>query len=247
MPQLRNIPILLLLLFQFVFFCPLLAYDFSNLDYYKRTDLTPLPIDESVPLTYGILNAKVNWDEDPITEMIVLRSLITFTPTSSLQCNQISFIQTARVDQEIRGDYEWLGGEEPRNFIKTKSTKNQDIVDHFFIDHKAFHCEKGLYCSPYYRDHWPNLQESGDGISYNDFQRPASLADFPFGWDSMERIVLEACAFCKDDKRLFGCIIWGAQMPLFDQPQMIIPKASDVASPTFIKALDLFVHYYDSW
>ena len=69
----------------------------------------------------------------------------------------------------------------------------------------------GRSCSPYFRDHWANPRESGDG--YQGSSAPAALVDYPFGWDVLQRIALESCARCVDTGEFPGCAEWGAEWP----------------------------------
>lgn len=223
---------------------------FDNHDFYNRTDTTDnTSIKITSQLTNGTFHGEFEWLISPLTETDIIRGHLEFTPkANAMPCSNISFIQITRLDLEFRGDSKWESGEYPRELIKTSD--NENAVANFYIDHKASNGSAKQQLSPFFRDHWPNPNESHDGYLISDNElKSASLVDYPYGWDSetgMDRIRLEACAVCRSNMKNYGCIKWGANRPLlYSTPkQIFIPETTDEPSPTFIEALKLFNNYY---
>lgn len=143
-----------------------------------------------------------------------LRGIISFTPNHSApQCERITFIQTAKVLDNELNDYIWPNLEAPRNEIMTKSSFG--VNKGFFVDHLASECQKGKSCSPYYRDYWPNEEDgSNDGYKNGEDISSAVLVDYPYGWEEISSIKLEACAVCADNQFVYSCFNWGGSWPV---------------------------------
>jgi len=174
----------------------------------------------------------------------VIRGIVTFKPkTRTPQCSSISFIQTAKVIDNDGLDYVWPLAESPRNKIKTSPGFGKD--GGFYVDHKASACSEGEICSPYYRDHWPNLEDdSRDGYKYGNDSRSAVLVDYPFGWEYISSIRLEACAYCRDDNKPMSCFQWGGKWALTGEPEFLIEGPIEKPTFEFQEALEKFENYY---
>jgi hypothetical protein len=167
----------------------------------------------SIGLRSGTLVASVRWAFNEETAADVLRGRISFSPDAAQcsSCSDIRFIQVARIERNGGTEYEWRGMEENRNLIRTASQARDGILDGYFVDHKASMCAPRGACSPYFRDYWANPRESGDGFRVLGSSASASLVDYPFGWDVMQRIALESCARCVETGEFLGCAQWCAQ------------------------------------
>ncbi len=127
-----------------------------------------------------------------------------------------------------------------------KTVEGPTVEGGFFIDHDASVCRAGQECSPFYRDSWPNPEESADGSSTAVEKKTASLFDAPFGWESFESIELEACAVCLNQRRyeVFACVRWGGKWPLTAERFLLPLSMAPKASPTFNEALERFFEFY---
>ena len=68
--------------------------------------------------------------------------------------------------------------------------------------------------------------------------------DYPFGWETLERISLESCARCASTGAFLGCVAWGASWPE-QGARTIQPIVSrDAPSSTFLAALRRFETFY---
>jgi hypothetical protein len=201
----------------------------------------------SIRLRSGTLAANVRWTRDDEAAADVLRGRIEFRPDAvdCSSCSSIRFIQIARTERNGGIDYEWSGMEQNRNRIRTTSRMGVGIFDGYFVDHKASVCAPASACSPYFRDHWANPRESGDGYQAGGSSAPSALVDYPFGWDTMERIALESCARCVDTGEFLGCSQWGAQWPAQGQRTISPIRFSESPSPTFLSALRKFDEFYN--
>ncbi len=195
---------------------------------------------------YGEIRAEVAWAIND-TGGDALRGLVSFTPNSAAPtCERLSFIQTARVRVDADTDYPWeMGsGQSHRTIIKTVAAPG--IEGGFFIDHDAGRCRPEMLCSPFYRDSWPNSDESADGASTEVEKKTATLFDAPFGWESFESIELEACAICQNPGSLevLACAHWGGRWPLTSERYILPMTMARRASPTFDDALRRFFNFY---
>lgn len=193
----------------------------------------------------GTMRVEESWLVDPVTQEDVLRGRVTFTPgRSAPACRSVRFVQAARVETKLGQDLDWPSGEAPRNLMRTRPDAARGVVAGYFVDHDAYKCAAGRACSPYFRDSWPNPDESADGANTPRPGRAASLVDYPFGWSMFERISLESCARCVDDGSYLGCARWGATWPEIGDRLLAQPSAAAAPSPTFLEALKLFGQYY---
>jgi len=128
--------------------------------------------------------------------------------------------------------------------MRTKAGAANGVTPGFFLDHDAFKCAPGAACSPYFRDSWPNPDESGDGANSAKNRSEASLVDYPFGWEFFERITLETCARCADTGEFLGCASWGGSWPAVGDRSLLPASASERPSATFNEALRLFDAFY---
>jgi len=164
-------------------------------------------------LARGTMTVAENWTNDPTTGEDVLHGFVSFAPgPAAPACRALRFVQAARVEVSPGRDIDWAEGQQNRNLVRTAADAARGVEAGYFIDHDATRCAAGAACSPYYRDSWPNPDESADGSTSPD-PRSASLADYPFGWTSFERIALEACVRCVDTGDFLGCAVWGADWP----------------------------------
>jgi hypothetical protein len=175
-----------------------------------------------------------------------LRGIVKFSPNQNAPtCKNISFIQIAKVLDNDGNDYEWQLGEAPRNLIKTAASFDTEAG--YYIDHAAYSCKKGKTCSPYFRDYWPNTEDgSRDGSNSAKEKKSAVLVDYPFGWEYISLIKLEACAYCRDSKLSISCFQWGGSWPLVGEAEFIIEGATDKPTRTFEQALSNFSTYYSA-
>lgn len=194
----------------------------------------------------GSITVQVGWVIDPVTSLDALRGRIEFRPDPNRgsSCSSIRFIQVAKVEQSGGRDLNWSMGEANRNLIRTASGRHTGIEGGYFVDHEAFRCMKGQPCSPYFRDSWPNPDESQDGFQLGIATAPASLVDYPFGWDSIEQITVESCARCLDTGSFLGCAKWGGRWPARGPRDILAIKVHEVPSLTFLAALRRFEVFY---
>lgn len=201
----------------------------------------------SARLHDGTVDTSVGWTVDTETGADVLRGWVAYRPDSRSQkasCQRVRFVQVARVERSDEVDYDWKDGEANRNLIRTSADSSQGVEGGFFVDHDAFECSPGDHCSPYFRDYWPNPEESQDGVLDGRFSTQASLVDYPFGWENFERIELESCARCADDGRFLGCAKWGGSWPGRGDRAVLPVRINDRPSPTFFEALRRFDDFY---
>lgn len=174
-----------------------------------------------------------------------LRGFVKFSPnTNSSPCNRLSFIQIAQVLDNEENDYQWPLGESPRNLIKTEDSFY--IEPYYYIDHQAVKCNRlDRSCSPYFRDYWPNREDgSQDGSVSSTESKPAILVDYPFGWELISSIKLEACAVCRDDSKILSCFQWGGSWKTIGEPEFIVDGATEKPTQTFEEALSNFRSFY---
>jgi hypothetical protein len=192
------------------------------------------------------LAANVGWTVDDDTSSDVLRGHIEYRPDPAQRrsCSSIRFIQVAKTTQNGGADYNWQGQEERRNLLRTSSDNAAGIRGGYFVDHEAFACKPATPCSPYFRDHWPNSDESGDGFQRGSGSAPASLVDYPSGWETLEQISLESCARCVGNGEFLGCAEWGARWPAQGQRDIAPIRFRETPSRTFRAALREFDQFY---
>jgi hypothetical protein len=194
---------------------------------------------EKIEISQGEFDVTVSWlaIQTDFDYFEPLNGVVKFTPKENLGCENISVIQIAKVVDNSGNDYEWPLGEAPRNEMRT--------ADGYFVDHEAWGCtnKPSQPCSPYYRDHWPNEEDgSQDGSSMvGEPVKPTILVDYPYGWEYISRINLEACAMC----RATGESLWGGVWPVVGERDFDIKGSSEEPSETFYQALKLFTKYYE--
>jgi hypothetical protein len=201
-------------------------------------------------LPTGTFSIESRWTtaQQTADEIDVLAGKVSFLPKRNnlkKSCNNISFIQTARVLNNQGLDYQWPSGQHVRNAIRTIAQNNK-IQAGYFVDHDASACHpKESGCSPFFRDSWPNSEEgSQDGSFSNKVAKKAVLIDYPFGWDVMSSISLEACAVCRDNGEYWGCATWGGTWPMLGARFVHIPEAAEQPTETFESALKNFWKFY---
>jgi hypothetical protein len=199
-----------------------------------------------IRLRSGMLAANVSWAVDDETVSDVLRGHIEYRPDARQRasCSSIRFIQVAKTTRNGGADYDWQGQEQRRNLLRTSSQTGAGIQGGYFVDHDASACAVTASCSPYFRDHWPNADESGDGFQLQWGSAPASLVDYPFGWEILEQISLESCACCVDTGEFLGCAQWGARWPEQGQRDITPIRVRETPSRTFRAALRRFDEFY---
>jgi hypothetical protein len=168
----------------------------------------------------------------------VMTGNIAFTPSRSAPvCRSISFVQMAQVLDNHGKNYEWPLDEAPRNTMRSRAG--------FFVDHLASQCNQGEKCSPFYRDFWPNTEEgSKDGSVSSSSTVSAVLVDYPFGWEFISSIRLEACAVCRDTMKVYGCFNWGGHWGLTSDRAFHPVSATSTPSAEWNEALQRFNGYY---
>jgi len=198
-------------------------------------------------LPSGSMAATVKWAVDEERACDVLRGYIEYRPQSrpGCDCSRIGFIQVAKAEGNDGRDYDWSGVEQRRNLLRTSQQMGADILNGYFVDHRASACGSAP-CSPYFRDHWANPAESGDGFQTARATAPASLVDYPFGWDTLQAISLESCARCVDTGEFLGCALWGARWPIEGARSIAPIRVEKTPSATFLAALDEFERFYNS-
>jgi len=198
------------------------------------------------PLPDGRLVANVSWIVDRSTEADAVRGRIEYRPDGNPHgaCSSIRFIQVARVQCNGGADYTWEMGEADRNLQRTRASAGTGVSAGYFVDHLASACQRGHGCSPYFRDSWANADESQDGFQAGDRRAAASLVDYPYGWDEIERISLESCARCVDSGEFLGCADWGASWPPEGARTIATTRVHTLPSATFLAALDRFDRFY---
>jgi len=201
----------------------------------------------STRLRSGTLIATVSWALDDVTALDVLRGHIEFRPNPGPQSSfsTIRFIQVAKAERNGGLDYEWQGLEVDRNVLRTSSQMGVGIQSGYFVDHKASACVPATPCSPYFRDHWANARDSGDGFQAGWGFAPASLIDYPFGWDILEQITLESCARAVETGEFLGCAEWGARWPTQGGRSISPISVTEAPSQTFYAALRRFEDFYN--
>jgi len=201
----------------------------------------------AIPLRCGTLAATVSWDLDDETHCDLLRGRIEYRPGSDPRgaCSSIRFIQVAKTERDNGIDYGWQGLEGRRNFLRSSSKMGPGVQGGYFVDHKASACAPATPCSPYFRDHWPNPDESSDGFQANWGAAPASLVDYPYGWDILAYIALESCARCVETGEFLGCVEWGARWPAVGARTISPISVREGPSPTFLAALRAFEEFYN--
>lgn len=181
-------------------------------------------------------------------ETDVLAGRVTFLPkqfSTQQSCGAISFIQIARVLDNRGEDFEWPLGQDARNYMRT-TMQGTKISAGYFIDHDASVCKESQpSCSPFFRDSWPNSEDgSQDGSIDERRSRAAVLVDYPFGWEVISSIALEACAVCRESGEYLGCATWGGTWPPVGERFVHTPQFSERPSATFSNALARFKKYY---
>jgi hypothetical protein len=196
-------------------------------------------------LARGRMTVNEEWMIDPFTGEDVLHGRVSFEPGAAAPaCGTVRLVQVARVEVSPGRDLDWGTGESNRNLMRTAADPARGVSPGWFVDHDAFKCRPGAPCSPYYRDSWANPDESADGASTAGEKRAASLADYPFGWQSFMRIRLETCARCAATGEFLGCAGWGGTWPETGPRTLRATRAAETPSPTFRAALARFSAFY---
>lgn len=195
---------------------------------------------------YGTLTGQIHWSHDPSTEEPVVEAHISFRPDRSTPiCLAIRFVQTAKVEVSGGKDYLWPAAENARTATMTIANPGLGIDGGFYIDHFGFRCVPKGGCSPYFRDHFPNPATSQDGAYLPGIrQQAASLSDYPFGWSTISKIRLEACARCLPSGQFLGCVHWGAYWPSIGERTVLTPKFQQEPSETFKASFRQFQQFY---
>lgn len=193
---------------------------------------------------HGLFSVESSWAVDSTTHLDVLRGRVEFLPSETLRCSKIQAVQVAKVLGNDAQDFTWSGGNEPRNQMRTAADQRKGIQPGYFVDHDPSLCQKGSPCSTAFRDHWPNADESSDGFRDGASFRSASLIDYPYGWELMQSIQLEACMKCQDSGEYLGCVKWGARWPAVGARELNPSGFSENPSPSFFEALRIFSVYY---
>jgi hypothetical protein len=188
----------------------------------------------------------VSWAVDEVTAVDVLQGRMEYRPDAGegSSCPNIRFIQVAKAERNGGVDYQWEGMEEHRNLLRTSSASGYGVEEGYFVDHRASACVPGAPCSPYFRDHWANSRESMDGRQVAGHSSPASMVDYPYGWNVLQRISLESCARCADSGEFLGCVDWGARWPIIGRREIFPLRVHSVPSKTFMAALHRFEEFY---
>ncbi|NBW83011.1 hypothetical protein EBR21_14770 [bacterium] len=212
----------------------------------------PVVLKQMFELPKGIFTVESKWTtvQQTSSETDVLFGKVSFKANPKAvasHCQSISFIQTARIQDNKGRDFQWPSGQSVRNEIRTQRD-SQGVEQGYFIDHDAVNCDDGRSsCSPFFRDHWPNSDVgSQDGSVGERKVKAAVLMDFPYGWELIASAALETCAVCRDSNEVYGCVTWGGTWPLTGERYLHDPVASESQSKTFAKALSMFEAHYKS-
>ena len=215
--------------------------------------LSNVSAQEPIELSKGEIMVSVGWAVDSVTREDVLRGNVVFVPNGRTpKCRAIKMIQAAKVlaSPDVFDDVIWdeTSGNYDRNFVRTFENEERDVTGGYFIDYFSNNCRKGGSCSPYFRDHFANAGESGDGVNDGRRTGSASIVDYPFGWNVIYSISLETCSVCvnEDGSSVLGCVKWGATWPLFSPRYVNGIEGSDGPSETFRAAYANFSGYYDT-
>ena len=210
----------------------------------------PVVLKQKFDLPKGTFTVESKWTtiQQTSSETDVLFGKISFRAspkTTKSNCQNISFIQIARIQDNKGRDYQWPSGQSVRNQMRT-TRDSRGVEPGYFIDHDAMNCADGeAICSPFFRDHWPNSDVgSQDGSVTESKAKTAVLIDFPYGWELITSAALETCAVCRESNEVYGCVTWGGTWPLTGERYLHDPVASESQSKTFAKALSLFEAHY---
>lgn len=176
-------------------------------------------------VAFAEFNYSIKWDLNDFGED-VLFAIIEYES----ECKNKNFIQIAKVIDNENKDLVW-------DLASGEMNRNETSVDGFFVDIYHHRCQKGKACSPFYKDYFPEGENSKNKIK---------MIDAPFGWSRFEEIRLETCVFCSDTNRFEGCISWGGTFPLFGDKRIIHNVEKINVSNNFIKALKLFYNFYEN-
>lgn len=211
---------------------------YADWDDVKKTVLLSKQATAELPTgTFSVLQEWAQLESGPIFNEVMTGN-VSFTPSASAPlCKSVSFIQTAQLLDNHGKNYKWPGDEAPRNSMMSKAG--------FFVDHLASQCQPKEKCSPFYRDYWPNTEEgSQDGIATPESRQPAVLIDYPFGWEVISSIRLEACAVCRESMQVYGCFNWGGHWGLTSDRAFHPASAATTPSMEWKTALKRFNAYY---
>jgi hypothetical protein len=206
--------------------------DIKKTVFLSRSDKATLPLGE-----FSVLQEWAQLESGPFFNE-VMTGRIEFIPSKTAPaCNALSYIQTAQVLDNQGSQYEWTMDDAPRNEMRSHAG--------YFVDHMTSQCSKGTSCSPFYRDHWPNTDEgSRDGRVAPNKVESAILTDYPFGWEYISSIRLEACAVCRDTMQVYGCFQWGGHWGLTTDRTFHPVSAARVPSREWRQALEKFSSHY---
>jgi hypothetical protein len=212
----------------------------ADWDDVKKTVL--LSKQDTIPVALGTFDVLQEWAQLESGPMFneVMTGRIVFSPKPTAPaCKAISYIQIARVLDNYGNNYDWPLEESPRNLIRSKRG--------YFVDHLASQCAQGKACSPFYRDYWPNDEEgSRDGSVGATGTTSAILTDYPFGWETIGSIELEACAVCRETSEVYGCFNWGGHWGLTTDRAFHPASATAAPSAEWSSAVNAFRLYYSS-
>ncbi|MEN9528802.1 MAG: hypothetical protein RI932_675 [Pseudomonadota bacterium] len=222
----------------------------ASADFTLDTEAPAPAIKTKFDLSKGTFSLDIRWTtvQQTADEIDVLAGKVSFLPEFSSSkeiCGAVSFIQSARVLNNRGQDFQWPQGQHVRNAMRTIA-QGSKITAGYFIDHDATLCKAGHpNCSPFFRDSWPNPEDgSQDGSTVDGKARAAVLVDYPFGWEVISSISLEACAVCRESGEYLGCATWGGTWPPVGERFVHTPTFSEQPSATFTSALERFKNYY---
>jgi hypothetical protein len=178
------------------------------------------------------------------------RGTIQFTPNAKAKdTNSLRLVQVARlVEASKNADFQWTGGEAPRNQMRTTADLTHGVEGGFFVDHFAGSANQRSSASdpavsPYYRDYAPNPFSSEDGHKKGETDiKAASLWDFP-GWSQDSTFKFETVAKGEDTGVVYGTIKWQFSV----KSSKVIDESfsvQDNSTTTFNAAVGRFNEYY---
>jgi hypothetical protein len=145
---------------------------------------------------------------------------ITFTPSKTApESKSIRFVQIARTTDRSAAkekEYQWTGGESPRNKMRTADNAKKNITGGFYVDQIAASLAKRTKKAdpavlPYYDVTGPADPKNKIGKRVGKTIQPAVLADRP-GGPPPGRFLLVTSAKAADTGTWYGTVLWGFEL-----------------------------------
>jgi hypothetical protein len=145
---------------------------------------------------------------------------ITFTPSKTApESNSIRFVQIVRTTDTTGAtekDFQWTGGEAPRNKMRTTRNVKKNIAGGFYVDQNAASLAKRTKKAdpnvlPYYDVTGPPVAGNQIGKRIGKTIVPAVLADRP-GGPPPGRFLFVSSAKAADTGTWYGTVLWGFEL-----------------------------------